>query len=103
MTHWIDVAAEDEIFEGATLAVTPQGRDIAVYKTEDGEVFATNNACSHGIAQLSEGYLQGYEVECPHHQGRFDIRTGQPTEPPCIAPIKTYPVKIEGGRVFLVL
>ncbi|WP_028601688.1 non-heme iron oxygenase ferredoxin subunit [Ottowia thiooxydans] len=101
MSQWIDVAAEDEIFEGSAIAVTPQGRDIAVYKTESGEVFATNNICSHGNARLCDGYLEGHEVECPHHQGRFDIRSGQPTEPPCIAPIKTYPVKINGGRVFL--
>ena len=101
MSQWIDVAAEDGIFEGAAIAVTPIGHDIALYKTEAGEVFATHNICSHGHARLCEGFLEGHEIECPFHQGRFDIRTGQPTLEPCVEAIRSYPVRIEGSRVLL--
>lgn len=101
MSNWIDIAAEGDLFEGAAIAVTPQGLDIAVYKTEGGEVFATDNICSHGQARLCDGYMEEYEIECPYHQGRFDIRSGKATLPPCVAPVKTYPVKLEDGRVWL--
>lgn len=100
---WIDVAAADDVFEGAAIAVTPEGRDIAVYKTESGEVFATDNICTHGHARLCDGFLEGHEIECPFHQGRFDIRDGSPTAEPCTEAVKSYPVKVESGRVWLSL
>lgn len=99
-TTWTDVAAEADLFDGAAIAVTPQGHDIALYSL-DGAVYATDNLCSHGQAKLCEGFLEGHEIECPFHQGRFDIRSGQPTCPPAFVPIKTWPVKLEAGRVYL--
>ena len=102
MTQWIDVAAETDLFEGAGIAIQPQGLDVALFSI-DGEVFATDNLCSHGSARLCDGYVEGYEVECPFHQGRFDVRTGAPTCAPATEHVKSWPVKIEGGRVFLQL
>lgn len=100
MTPWIDVAAQADLFEGAGIAIQPKGLDVALFSI-DGEVFATDNICSHGSARLCDGYVEGYEVECPFHQGRFDVRTGAPTCAPATKPVKSWPVKIEGGRVFL--
>lgn len=99
-TQWTDVAAENDLFEGAAIAVTPRQQDIALYSV-DGEIFATDNQCSHGIAKLCEGYLEGHEIECPFHQGRFDVRSGAVTCGPASAPIKTWPVKVEDGRVWI--
>ena len=62
-----DVPQEDVI------AVVVAGREIALYGV-DGEVFATDNICTHGQARLCEGFLEGHEIECPLHQGRFDVR-----------------------------
>ena len=101
MSNWMDVADDGDLFEGAALGVVAEGRDIAVYKTEAGEVYATDNICSHGHARLCDGFLEGHEIECPFHQGRFDIRTGQPTLEPCVEAIRSYPVRIEGSRVLL--
>jgi naphthalene 1,2-dioxygenase system ferredoxin subunit len=100
MSQWTDVAAEAELFEGAGIAVAPGGHDIALYLL-GGQVYATDNRCTHGEARLCDGYLDGYEIECPFHQGRFDIRTGHPTAEPCTEPVRTWPVKIEGGRVYV--
>ena len=100
MTPWIDVAAQADLFEGAGIAIQPKGLDVALFSI-DGEVFATDNICSHGSARLCDGYVEGYEVECPFHQGRFDVRTGAPTCAPATKPVKSWPVKIEGGRVYL--
>jgi naphthalene 1,2-dioxygenase system ferredoxin subunit len=100
MSNWTDVAAEADLFEGVGIPVMPGGRDIALFAV-DGEVFATDNLCTHGNARLCEGFLEGHEIECPFHQGRFDIRTGAATGAPCTVPVKSWPVKLEGGRVYL--
>ena len=83
-------------------AVTAGGREVALYGV-DGEVYATDNICTHGQARLCEGFLEGHEIECPLHQGKFDVRTGAPTCAPVTEAIRSYPVKIEGGRVWLAL
>jgi naphthalene 1,2-dioxygenase system ferredoxin subunit len=59
MSNWTDVAAEAELFEGAGIPVTPGGRDIALFAV-DGEVFATDNLCTHGNARLCEGFVDGH-------------------------------------------
>ena len=100
MSNWTDVAAEADLFEGAGIPVAPGGRDIALFAV-DGEVFATNNLCTHGNARLCDGFVEGHEIECPFHQGRFDLRSGAPTVAPCTEALKTWPVKIEAGRVLL--
>ncbi len=101
-THWTDVAALSDLFDGAGIAVTPADHDIALYSV-DGAVYATDNLCTHGNARLCDGFIEGLEIECPFHQGRFDLRTGQPTCAPATEPLKTWPVKIDGDRVYLAL
>src|SRR5664279_5380957 len=100
--NWTDVAAETDLFDGAAICVTPDGHDIALYSL-DGAVYATDNLCTHGHAKLCDGFLEGHEIECPFHQGRFDIRTGAATGAPATEAVKTWPVKIEAGRVYLAL
>ncbi len=100
MSNWIDVAAEDDLFEGAGIAVTPAGHDIALFKIEQG-VFAINNLCTHGNARLCDGFVEGHQVECPFHQALFDLRDGTVTCGPATEPVKSWPVKIENGRVWL--
>jgi naphthalene 1,2-dioxygenase system ferredoxin subunit len=102
MTNWTDVAAEADLFDGAGIPVAPNGLDIALF-CQEGQVFATDNLCSHGHARLCDGFLEGFEIECPFHQGRFDIRTGEATGAPCTEAVRSWPVKIEGGRVWLAL
>ena len=89
-----DFAATD------TVAVTAAGREIAIYLV-DGAVFATDNRCTHGDARLCDGFLEGHEIECPHHQGRFDIRTGAATCAPADKALQTYPVRLDGENVLL--
>ncbi len=100
--QWVDVSAAADVPTDDVIGIVAAGRQIALYGT-NGEVFATDNICSHGQAELCDGFLEGYEIECPMHQGRFDIRTGQPACAPVTEAIRSYPVKIEGGRVFLAL
>ena len=87
-------------FDDCGIAVPLAGREVALFRI-DGQVWATDNQCSHGDARLCEGFVEGHEVECPFHQGRFDVRTGAATCGPATEPVRRWPVKIEGGRVFL--
>jgi naphthalene 1,2-dioxygenase system ferredoxin subunit len=99
---WIDATAVEEVPEDDVIGVIIGDRDIALYNA-GGEIFATDNICTHGHARLCEGFLEGHEIECPLHQGKFDIRTGAPTCAPVTEAIRSYPIKIESGRVFLAL
>lgn len=99
-TEWTDAAAVVDVPEDDVIGMTVAGREVALYNA-GGHIFATDNLCTHGHARLCDGFLEGHEIECPLHQGKFDVRTGQPTCAPVTEAIRSYPVKIEGGRVFL--
>lgn len=100
--NWVDALSADDLPIDDVTGVTVAGRDIAIYAVGD-EVYATDNLCTHGQGRLCEGFLDGHEIECPLHQGKFDVRDGKPTCAPVTAPLRSHPVKIEGGRVFLQL
>lgn len=70
------------------------GCDILIVR-KDGEFFAIGNVCSHSWGLLDQGTLIGYEVKCPLHRGRFDIRTGNATERPATTPVPSYKTKID--------
>ena len=67
----------------------------------DGKYFAINNICSHEGGPLADGKLEGYEVECPWHQSRFDIKSGQVKAPPAVEPQAVYQVKVVGEDVLV--
>jgi len=73
---------------------------LAVYNV-DGEFFVTSNICTHSIALLTDGYLEGDVIECPLHGGSFSVKTGEPMSFPCEEALKTYEVKIEDGGVYI--
>ena len=102
MSNWIDVAAVTHLFEGAGIAVHGHGREVALFSV-DGEVFAIDNLCTHGDARLCDGFVEGDHVECPFHQAQFSLRDGSVGCGPATEPVKTWPVKIESGRVLLQL
>ena len=80
---------------GVTQAVIG-GLKIALYAV-DGEYYATADLCTHGAASLADGYLDGDLIECPLHQGTFNVKTGAAVGAPCTVAIKTFPVKLEDG------
>lgn len=98
MGERIDLCGANDVADGGVIKVEKQGLTLAVYKV-DGEVFVTDDHCTHGPGSLSEGVLDGYTIECDFHQGCFDIRTGAVTAAPCMIPIKTYPAVMNAGRV----
>ncbi|GCL63065.1 non-heme iron oxygenase ferredoxin subunit [Pseudaquabacterium pictum] len=101
-TTWVDALSATELPADDVTGVIVAGRDIAVYTVGDA-VYATDNLCTHGHARLCDGFLDGHEIECPLHQGKFDVRDGRPACDPVTEAVRSYPVKIEGGRVFVAL
>jgi naphthalene 1,2-dioxygenase system ferredoxin subunit len=99
---WVDAAARSAVSSSDVLGITVAGRDIALVEV-NGQVFATDNQCTHGAALLSDGFLLDDEIECPLHQGRFNVCTGQAMCAPLTENLRTYPVRIEGSRVLLQL
>jgi len=90
----------DEVDEDEPYRAEIDGAAYAVFKVGE-TVYVTDDLCSHGPGSLSEGYVEDCQVECPFHQGKFDLRTGQPTEAPCEIPIRTWTAVIEDGAIFI--
>lgn len=91
----------DAVAEGNILRVEVSGLPpLAVYKL-DGEIYVTNDLCTHGDASLAEGEIEGCSVICPYHMGAFDIKTGAPTAAPCTEALKVYPVTVRDGLVLI--
>ena len=98
--NWVDALSADELPTDDVIGIVVAGRDIALY-TVGNAVYATDNTCTHGQARLCDGFLDGHEIECPLHQGKFDVRDGKPACEPVTEALRSYPVKVDGQRVYL--
>ena len=96
------VCAVAELTPGSSVTV-PGQEMIAVYRTGDGELYATSDTCTHEEWSLGEdSEVEGCEVICPLHMARFDLRTGKPLCLPAITPLKTYEVRVEDDTIFVI-
>jgi 3-phenylpropionate/trans-cinnamate dioxygenase ferredoxin subunit len=93
-------AALDDIPQSGALAVEVDGVEVALVRTAD-EVFAIEDECSHASVPLSEGEVEGCEIECWLHGSMFDLRTGKPTNLPATEPVNIYPCKVDGDAVYV--
>ena len=93
----------DRLLPGDALRFEHGENAYAVYRTSIGQLYATEEKCTHGNGSLADGFLQGICIECPKHNGRFDVRDGSVKRPPPKVPVKTYPVREKGGKVLLKL
>lgn len=101
MTEWVRVGDMSNFVDGV-FGAEVQGIPLAIYLVRD-QVFATHDICTHAYARLSEGFLEDLNIECPLHQGMFNVKTGEPTGAPCTKAVRTYPAKLEGNEVFVTL
>ncbi len=98
--EFVAVATTDELPNGARKLVEIDGRAIAVFNIA-GEYFSIADVCSHDDGPVAEGELDGYEIECPRHGARFDVRNGSVLSFPAIVGIPAYPVKVEGDEILV--
>ena len=95
---WHKLALLTDIPDDSPLETGVGELPLALYRVE-GKVYCTANLCTHAEAFLSDGYLEGYEIECPLHGARFDIRDGRVLCQPAGKDIASYPLRVEGGEV----
>jgi 3-phenylpropionate/trans-cinnamate dioxygenase ferredoxin component len=74
---------------------------IAVFHTEEGELFAIDDTCTHQDASLADGWVEGCEVECPLHASKFNLRTGKVDAPPAKLPVRVHEVEIVDGTIMV--
>ncbi len=98
---WTDACAAEDIDEEDVIRFDSGGRTFAIYRTDDDRYYATDGLCTHEQVHLSGGLVMGKIIECPKHNGRFDFTTGRAKGAPVCVDLKTYPVKVEAGRVLI--
>lgn len=97
---WIEACDASDVAPGAGLRIEIGDEPIAVWNV-DGSYFATQDTCTHEETSLAEGDLWGEVVECPLHGAQFDVTNGEVLSLPAVVPLKTYPVKLENGKLFI--
>ena len=95
---WVSTVPTTALEEEGVASAQAGKLSVALYGV-DGEYFASASLCTHGQAMLAQGYLEDFLIECPLHQGTFDIRTGEPVGAPCTIPVRTFPVRVENGVI----
>jgi len=98
--NWIEVAKADSIEMEDLIRFDYGDKTFCVYRIEDG-YFATEGICTHEAVHLEDGLVMDDEIECPMHQGIFNIKTGEAVSPPACENLKTYPVKIENDLIYI--
>ena len=100
----VDVGAADDLADGegfkvarARLGTTD---DVGIFRDGD-DFYALDNTCTHELADLTEGWIEQCQVECPLHAARFDLRTGEALSPPASKPVNAHRVEIVDGRILL--
>jgi len=97
---WIDAAAESELAVGQMKRIEAAGRKLLLVNAE-GQHYCVDELCSHEDYSLWFGCIKGRGIKCSLHGSWFDLATGEPTNEPADCPLRTYPVKLEAGRVWV--
>lgn len=100
---WVEVCVGGFLKPERVIRFDHGGRTYAIYRTAEGNLFATDGMCTHGKTHLASGLLKGRLIECPKHNGRFDITDGSPQRAPARTPLATYAVRERDGKIFLEL
>lgn len=101
--EWIAVCAAGDIDLEDVIPFDHDGESYAIYRSADDEFYATAGHCTHERTLLCDGLVEGRVIECPNHNGRFDVATGQALGPPVLVNLRTYPAKVIDGTVYVEL
>lgn len=93
------VATVDDVPAGTNKAFMVAEQDVLICHSKTGEIYAVINMCSHALQKLEGGRMRGFKIICPLHGASFDMRSGAVTGPPAYEAIKTFPVKVEDGKI----
>jgi 3-phenylpropionate/trans-cinnamate dioxygenase ferredoxin subunit len=96
--EFVQVVEAAEVNPGERILIEIDGEPIAVFNV-DGKFYAIGDVCTHDDGPLGDGELDGYQVICPRHGARFDVRTGKAMALPAVIDTPWYPVRVEDGWV----
>ena len=102
MAEFVTVAHLEDVPPGSVKTFFVGNQHLALANVE-GQIYAIQDVCSHDGGPLGEGEVEGYEVECPRHGARFDLRTGAVRSFPAVVGIKTYQTKVDGSDIKVAL
>jgi 3-phenylpropionate/trans-cinnamate dioxygenase ferredoxin subunit len=100
-SDWIAACKADDIMAEDVTGFDHGGRQFAIYRSPGNEYFATDGLCTHEAFELFDGFVMDDVIECPKHNGRFNYKTGEALGAPVCVNLKTYPVKVENGTVYI--
>lgn len=103
MSTWVRACTTDEIDPEDVVPFEHGGQDYAVYRLEDDSFHASAGHCTHERELLCDGLVMDGVIECPKHNGRFDVTSGRALGAPAIIDLATYPTKVEDGVVYVEL
>lgn len=95
---WIRIASAGDVEQDEGIPLDVNGASLALFRAGDA-YHVIDNVCTHQFALLSEGFVEDGCVECPLHEARFDLSTGEPLCGPASTPVKVYPVRREGDDI----
>lgn len=99
--QWIEACEVDDIEVEDVIRFDYGDRTFAIYRTDKGDFYASDGYCTHEKFHLSNGLVMGNVIECPKHNGRFDVVTGQAKRAPVCVDLRTYRVKVEADKVYI--
>ncbi len=100
MGGYVKVATVGDLSPGEAMRVEVNDEEVALFNV-DGTYYAIGDVCTHAGGPLSDGELEGEEVECPWHGARYNVRTGEVLSPPAPKGVKSYSVKVEGDDILI--
>ena len=98
---WVEVCAAADLGNEDVIRFDYVKKTFALYRDESGKLYATDGICTHGNTHLGEGLVKGKIIECPKHNGRFNLEDGSPARAPICRGLATYPIEDRGGRLWL--
>jgi len=98
---WIEICATADLGPADVIRFDYGKKTYALYRDGDGYLYATDGVCTHGNTHLSDGLVKGKIIECPKHNGRFNLVDGSPARPPVCRGLATYPLEERNGRLHL--
>jgi 3-phenylpropionate/trans-cinnamate dioxygenase ferredoxin subunit len=101
MGQWIAACAAGDIDPEDVVPFAYDGNDYAIYRSPGDDYYATDAHCTHEQTLLCDGLVTGNVIECPKHNGRFDYTSGQALGAPVLVDVRTYPVKVADGTVYI--
>jgi Na+-transporting NADH:ubiquinone oxidoreductase subunit F len=98
---WIEACVTSDLGLADVIRFDHGRKTYALYRSEDGQLYATDGLCTHGNVHLANGLVKGNLIECSKHNGRFNLIDGSPARTPICRGLATYPIEERNGRIFV--